>query len=73
MWIELKIKDYEKVFNRIFNPESLFGYSAVLYDEALTKSKNYGTTWQEEMEKQGNYFDFLVDYLESEGLTPNDV
>jgi hypothetical protein len=73
MWTELKMKEYEKVFNRIFNPESLFGFDAIIYDEALVNSKNYGTTWQEEMEKQGNYFEFVVNYLENENLTPADI
>jgi hypothetical protein len=71
-WNEIKLKDLEKVFNEIFNPELLYGYNAILYDEALEKSNNFGTTWQQEMKKDEIYLEFIVNYLENEGITTDE-
>ena len=62
-WSEIKVKDLEKVFNEIFNPELLFGFDAILYDEALEKSNHFGTTWQQEMKKDEVYLNFVFHYL----------
>ena len=73
-WDKIKLKDLEKVFNRIFNPESLYGLQAVIYDEAISKSNHFGTTWKEEMENvsESTYFDFIVGVLEEDGMTSDD-
>jgi hypothetical protein len=73
-WNKIKLKDLEKVFNQIFNPESLYGLQAVIYDEAISKSNHFGTTWKEEMENVNEYvyFDFIVSVLEEEGITSDD-
>ena len=73
-WNKIKLRDLEKVFNTIFNPESLYGEQAIIYDEALSKSNHFGTTWKEEMQKISEYvyLDFLVSVLEEEGMTPDD-
>ena len=71
-WSEIKVKDLEKVFNDIFNPELLFGFDAILYDEALQKSNHFGTTWQQEMKKNEVYLNFVFHFLENEGVTPDD-
>jgi|688.fasta_scaffold2142173_2 hypothetical protein len=73
-WIKIKLKDLENVFYEIFNPELLYGEQAKIYDEALTNSKHFGTTWKKEMQKinQYVYFDFIVNYLEEEGYTPDE-
>jgi hypothetical protein len=73
-WNKIKLRDLEKVFNRIFNPESLYGEQAIIYDEALSKSKHFGTTWKEEMQKVSDnvYLYFIVSVLEEEGMTPDD-
>ena len=73
-WNKIKLRDLEKVFNTIFNPESLYGEQAIIYDEALSKSNHFGTTWKEEMQKVSEYvyLDFLVSVLEEEGMTPDD-
>ena len=71
-WSEIKVKDLEKVFNEIFNPELLFGFDAILYDEALEKSNHFGTTWQQEMKKDEVYLNFVFHYLENEGVTTDD-
>jgi hypothetical protein len=73
-WNKIKLRDLEKVFNRIFNPESLYGEQAIIYDEALSKSKHFGTTWKEEMQKVSDnvYLYFIVSVLEEDGMTPDD-
>jgi len=73
-WNKIKLRDLEKVFNRIFNPESLYGEQAIIYDEALSKSKYFGTNWKEEMQKVSDnvYLYFIVSVLEEEGMTPDD-
>jgi hypothetical protein len=73
-WNKIKLRDLEKVFNIIFNPESLYGEQAIIYDEALSKSKHFGTTWKEEMQKvsENVYLNFIVSVLEEEGMTPDD-
>jgi hypothetical protein len=71
-WSEIKVKDLEKVFNEIFEPELLFGFDAILYDEALEKSNHFGTTWQQEMKKDEVYLNFVFHYLENEAITPDD-
>ena len=73
-WNKIKLRDLEKVFNRIFNTESLYGEQAIIYDEALSKSKYFGTTWKEEMQKVSEYvyLDFIVSVLEEDGMTPDD-
>jgi hypothetical protein len=71
-WNEIKQKDLEKVFNEIFNPELLYGFDAILYDDAIEKSNNFGTTWQQEMQKDEVYINFLTSYLENEGVTTDD-
>jgi hypothetical protein len=71
-WNEIKLKDLEKVFNEIFNPELLYGFDAILYDDALEKSNHFGTTWQQEMQNDEVYLNFIFHYLENEGITPED-
>jgi hypothetical protein len=71
IWFLNKFKDYEKIFNQLFSPEKLFGYEAIIYDEALKKSNYFGTTWKEELEKVDLYFSFVINYLESEGYSPD--
>jgi|694.fasta_scaffold128904_3 hypothetical protein len=71
-WSKINIRDLEKVFNEVFNPETLFGFQAIQYDEALRKSSYYGINWKKEMQNADVYFNFVADYLENEGLTPND-
>jgi hypothetical protein len=71
-WSEIKVKDLEKVFNEIFNPELLYGFDAILYDDALEKSNHFGTTWQQEMKKDEVYINFITSYLENEGVTTDD-
>jgi hypothetical protein len=73
-WDKIKLRDLEKVFNTIFNPESLYGEQAIIYDEALSKSNHFGTTWKEEMQKVSEYvyLDFIVSVLEEDGMTPDD-
>jgi hypothetical protein len=71
-WSKIKLKDLEKEFNQVFVPENLYGVLAIMYDDALSKSNDYGTTWKEEMQKVGLYLDFISEILEQEGLTPND-
>lgn len=73
-WDRVKLRDLEKVFNGVFNPESLYGLQAFIYDEAVLKSNHFGTTWKEEMENvsESTYFDFIVDVLEEEGITSDD-
>jgi hypothetical protein len=46
-WDKIKLRDLEKAFYEIFKPEELYGEQAVIYDEALSKSKHFGTTWKE--------------------------
>ena len=73
-WNKIKLRDLEKAFSGIFNPESLYGEQATIYDEALSKSKHFGTTWKEEMQKVSEYvyLDFIVSVLEEDGMTPDD-
>ena len=42
-WSKINIRDLEKVFDEVFNPEMLYGFQAIQYDEALRKSSYYGT------------------------------
>lgn len=73
-WSDIKLKDLEVEFFVIFNEKELYGEQAIIYDEALSKSKYFGTTWKEEMQNTGEsvYRDFLISIIEEEGLTPND-
>jgi hypothetical protein len=71
-WSKIKLKDLEKVFYEVFNPQELYGVLANMYDEALSKSKDYGTTWKEEMQKNSIYVDFISSVLENEGLSISD-
>ena len=73
-WNKIKLRDLEKVFNTIFNPESLYGEQAIIYDEALSKSNHFGTTWKNEMQKVSEYvyFDFIVNYLEEQDYTSDE-
>ena len=71
-WSKINIRDLEKVFDEVFNPEMLYGFQAIQYDEALKKSSYYGINWKKEMQNEDVYFNFVTDYLENEGLTPND-
>ena len=69
---ELKRKEIERVFNEVFNPELLYGFDAILYDEALVKSNHFGTNWYDEMKKDEVYNNFILHYLENEGITPEE-
>ena len=73
-WTKIKLKDLEKVFYEIFNPELLYGEQAKIYDEALAKSNHFGTTWKNEMQKVSEYvyFDFIVNYLEEQDYTSDE-
>ncbi len=73
-WDKIKIKDLEIAFFVIFKAKELYGEQAIIYDEALSKSKYFGTTWKEEMQNIGEsvYLDFIISIIEEEGLTPND-
>jgi hypothetical protein len=71
-WNEIKLKELEKVFNEIFSPELLYGKQAEIYDEALSQSNHYGITWKQEMMNKDMYVDFVIDYLENEGVSPED-
>ena len=71
-WSKINIRDLEKVFDEVFNPEMLYGFQAIQYDEALKKSSYYGINWKKEMQNEDVYFNFVTDFLENEGLTPND-
>ena len=70
-WSKINIKDLEKVFDEVFNAEMFYGFHAVEYDEAFKKSSYFGTTWKKEMENEDVYYNFVTDFLENEGLTPN--
>ena len=73
-WDKIKIKDLEIAFFVIFKAKELYGEQAIIYDEALSKSKYFGTTWKKEMQNIGEsvYRDFIISIIEGEGLTPND-
>jgi hypothetical protein len=71
-WSNIKVRDLEKVFNDIFNPEVLYGIQAKIYDEALIQSNHYGISWKQEMINKDLYLDFITDYLENEGMNPQD-
>ena len=73
-WNKIKLRDLEKVFYTIFNPEILYGEQAIIYDEALSQSNHFGTTWKEEMQKVSEYvyLDFIVSVLKEEGITPDE-
>ena len=73
-WDKIKIKDLEIAFFVIFDAKELYGQQAVIYDEAVSKSKHFGTTWKKEMQNIGEsvYLDFIIGILEEEGLTPED-
>jgi hypothetical protein len=73
-WDKIKIKDLEIAFFVIFKAKELYGEQAIIYDEALSKSKHFGTTWKQEMQNIGEsvYLDFITGILEEEGLTPED-
>ena len=73
-WDKIKIKDLEIAFFVIFDAKELYGEQAVIYDEAVSKSKHFGTTWKQEMQNIGEsvYLDFIIGILEEEGLTPED-
>lgn len=73
-WDKIKLKDLEMAFTRIFNPESLYGEQATIYDGAISTSKHFGTTWKEEMKIIGDdvYLNFIVSVLEQENITTDD-
>lgn len=71
-WSNIKVRDLEKVFDDIFNPELLYGKQAELYDEALAQSNHYGISWKQEMKDKDIYVDFIIDYLEKEEMKPED-
>lgn len=71
-WMRINQKEVENRFDKIFNPEMLWGYQAIVYDDALTRANNYGTHWKEEMEKDDVLFFFMCDCLEQEGITVSD-
>lgn len=73
-WDKIKLKDLEMIFTRIFNPESLYGEQATIYDEAISTSKHFGTTWKEEMKIIGDdvYLNFIVSVLKQENITTDD-
>lgn len=71
-WSNIELRDLEKVFNQVFNPEVLYGVQAEIYDEALTQSKHFGISWKQEMIDKGLYFSFLTNFLENEGINPQD-
>ncbi len=71
-WSKVDKTEIERVFNEVFNPELLYGFDAVLYDNALIKSNHFETTWKEEMEKDEVYDNFVLHFLENEGITPDD-
>ena len=73
-WDKIKIKDLEIAFFVIFDAKELYGEQAIIYDEAVSKSTHFGTTWKQEMQNIGEsvYLDFIIGILEEEGLTPED-
>jgi hypothetical protein len=71
-WSKVKKRQIENIFNEVFNPELLYGVDAILYDEAIVKSNHFGTTWQEEMKKDDVYDNFVLQFIENEGMTPDD-
>jgi hypothetical protein len=71
-WSKVKKRQIENIFNEVFNPELLYGVDAILYDEAIVKSNYFGTTWQEEMKKDDVYDNFVLQFIENEGMTPDD-
>jgi hypothetical protein len=71
-WSKINIRDLEKVFDEVFNPEMLYGFQAIQYDEALRKSSYYGINWKKEMQNEDVYYNFVTDYLENDGVTPDD-
>jgi hypothetical protein len=71
-WSKVNKREIERIFNEVFNPELLYGFDAILYDEALVKSNHFGTDWIEEMKKNEVYDNFILHYLENEGITPEE-
>lgn len=71
-WSKISKKEIERVFNEMFNPELLYGFDAILYDEALSKANHFGTDWVSEMKKDEVYDNFMLHYLENEGITPDE-
>ena len=71
-WSKVSKRQIERIFNEVFNPELLYGFDAILYDEALVKSNHFGTDWVEEMKKNEVYDNFILHYLENEGITPEE-
>jgi len=72
-WSKLRQKDIEKRFDEVFNPEMLYGYQAIVYDDALMRANHFGTDWKTEMEKDEVLFNFMCDFLEQEGFSVEDV
>ena len=71
-WSKVDKRQIERVFNEIFNPELLYGFDAIIYDDALAKSNHFGTTWIDEMKKNEMYDNFVLHYIENEGITPEE-
>lgn len=71
-WSKVNKRVIERAFNEMFNPELLYGFDAILYDEALSKANHYGTEWMDEMKKDEVYENFMLHYLENEGITPEE-
>jgi hypothetical protein len=71
-WSVVRQKDIEKTFDEMFDPELLYGYQAIVYDDALTKANHFGTNWKKEMQKDEVLNTFMCDFLEQEGVSVND-
>jgi len=71
-WNDIKLRDLERVFDDIFNPELLYSTQAEFYDEAITQSNHYGISWKQEMKDKNIYLNFITNYLENEEMKPED-
>jgi hypothetical protein len=71
-WLKVDKREIERIFNEVFNPELLHGFDSIMYDEAVSKSNYFGTDWVEEMKKDEVYDNFILHYLENEGITPEE-
>lgn len=71
-WSTIRQKDIEKTFYEMFDPEMLYGYQAIVYDDALNNANHFGTDWKTEMEKDEVLFIFMCDFLEQQGVSVDD-
>ena len=69
-WSKINIRDLEKVFDEVFNPEMLYGFQAIQYDEALKKSSYYGINWKKEMQNENFSIKDFLDQMNSIGCIP---